>query len=328
MSRTWYVSAYRIPPTSPFPGIFEGDDWRGPSPQRILKDVRGPFESAQEAATQAEEWMTRRRRNFWLVLVEDGVVTHCNKYDSGYTRAGRAALSKEEAQLWRHVACMDNTMRETCLRPEALSRPANNLTEGDLRSPWTPDLLLGLWWVQAVTQAYDHWSTADEPPEWLTRNRASSAKGSIPEQVFETAGRKLAKAALSSFVSWVMWQAAIYTRRVLHLRSNERWVPFQIDLNSPSIFRLIERPDQWQVVVDECQEDKGSSSSMSFLRDMAMASVSYIEEHIPGSYGVSTSTPSFGYRREHQSPVLFVGWATSVMPANDLFGSRFWKDLR
>ena len=47
--------------------------------------------------------------------------------------------------------------------------------------------------------------------------------------------------------------------------------------------------------------------------------------HLPGNplgYGTSLTMPSFGYRREHRSEQLFVGWAAAHQM--DLFNEELW----
>ena len=101
------------------------------------------------------------------------------------------------------------------------------------------------------------------------------------------------------------------------------WVPFQVDINSPSLFLTVDSPEVWQQVIDAMRADPGKRDIMwHFLQNMRMASVQYIKSSLPPNYGVSTEIPSFGYRREHHSEQLFVGWAAAH--GMDLFNEKQW----
>jgi hypothetical protein len=83
MARTWFVTPYRIIPGSPVPGHYNSRDggWDGPSP-RDMESFRGPADTCALAVEIAVAWRGEgRRSDLWLLLVEDGVATHCNKFD-------------------------------------------------------------------------------------------------------------------------------------------------------------------------------------------------------------------------------------------------------
>lgn len=85
MSREWYVAPYRVRPMAPFPGQYDDHfmSYVGPDP-KSLKRFRGPVTKAGEAAEVARNWRETegKKSDLYLLCVEEGVVTHCNKYDT------------------------------------------------------------------------------------------------------------------------------------------------------------------------------------------------------------------------------------------------------
>lgn len=83
MFRSWFASPTRVRPGDPFPGKYEPSfyDYVGPDP-RVMPQMRGPFDTAEQAAGAAQMWREKdgKRSDIWLVLVEGGVATHCNVY--------------------------------------------------------------------------------------------------------------------------------------------------------------------------------------------------------------------------------------------------------
>lgn len=77
--RAWYVAPYRLGPWS---SIRDGAilDMRGEVVGRA-SELRGGVGTAREAADLAHAWRAQGKRSrLWLVLVEDGRVTHASAY--------------------------------------------------------------------------------------------------------------------------------------------------------------------------------------------------------------------------------------------------------
>lgn len=249
---------------------------------------------------------------------------------------------------WRAIATSTPEMCNTVVCAEAravMAESAHNHVFGyrylepeHLVAPWTPALLLNLRWVQTVTGHFKFWNEVGEfQYPWWDGPDPSDPTLSLGERTFQIAEATFRQAGIG--VSWVEAMREVYRKRVAWLTADvSRWVPFQLDINWPSLFLDVKGPADWQTVVDAVLADK-SYSAKEFLQEMRMASIQYIKDELPGphndatrkhesgmtfGYGTSTTIPSFGYRREHRTETLFVGWAAATMPEWDLFGDAFW----
>lgn len=252
---------------------------------------------------------------------------------------------------WRTVATCTSVMRDAVVRPEVravMAESTHNHVYGyrylepeHLVPPWTPALLLNIRWAQTVASHYKSWDKlGDHPWPWWDGPDVSDPTASTGERVFQVALHTFREAGLLYWVAWTEAQRETYRKRVAWKTADlSRWVKFQVDINSPSLFLDVTGPDVWQVIVDAMVEDDRALVAKEFLQEMRMASVQYIKDELPGphgdatrkhepgmvfGYGTSTTMPSFGYRREHRTDTLFVGWAAAVMPEWDLFGPAFW----
>lgn len=256
------------------------------------------------------------------------------------------ALSHNE-RAWRGLVCCSTQMRETCIRHEVREIMAEStsshvygyryLEPEDLNSPWTPELLLAVEEVSHVAQHYARWASHGSVvlPIWAEVQDVKLPDG---ERLYAGALQLFTEAELTDWATWVIKEREKFRKRIAwRTAGTEGWVPFQVDINSPPLFLDVTGPAVWQTIVDAIVEYR--SHDKSFVEHMKMASIEYIVNEIPGphgnpfrkfdlespfGYGTSTQMPSFGYRREHRSEVLFVGWATAVMPQWDLLGPRFW----
>lgn len=205
----------------------------------------------------------------------------------------------------------------------------------DLAAPWTPTLLLCCYWALVLAYKYEAWHRLQHLPDGLPPSEET--EGSTGERAFATIIRSLTEAGLHATARWAESRRDVFRQRVAWLNDRQGWVKFQVDLNSPSIFMVVEGPDQWHRIVEDVRAEK--PDARHFLEGMRMASVRYIQRELPGphadptrkhiegmplGYGIRTDTPSFGYRREHLTDHLFVGWAAATMPKYDLFGTAFW----
>lgn len=236
-------------------------------------------------------------------------------------------------RTWRDVACSSNEMRDLVVRPEVREAMAQSvsahvygyryLEPEHLVPPWAPALLVAMDRVQAAVGHYKSWSVPGEFREvWWTGEDTSDPSLSTGERTFQIAERMFSEAGLPDIVAWVGAAREVFRKRVRLMALDVRWVPFQVDINSPSVFCTVSGPDVWQTVVDAMVADR-KDEARSFLENMRMASLKAVAE-LPSSYLVSQEVPSFGYRREHTNPALFVGWAAATMPEADLFGPTFW----
>lgn len=253
--------------------------------------------------------------------------------------------------------------------PEAANREANapwstawahGLTPADLVAPWTPELILLLCRVDSIVEHYKHY---DE----LGRNNHLLHAAWFPdlyednamthgEQMFAVILDTLRATGLGqdtirhnrygdttrwNWIEWVEARRERFRKRVkwLRLRAHTRWTLFQVDINSPSLFLDVTGPDVWQVIVDAFRDDESFRyrDMWSFLQNMQMASLDYIQKELPGphldetrvhdsgmplGYGTSLNMPSFGYRREHRSEQRLAGWAAAH--GMDLFNPQIW----
>lgn len=254
---------------------------------------------------------------------------------------------------WRSIATCSTAMRDTVLRPEVRAVMAESthhhvygyryLEPEHLVEPWTPALLLNIQWVQTMVSHYPSWNKlGDHPWPWWDGPDVSDPTATTGERVFQVALHTFRQAGLDEWVAWGEAQRETYRKRVAWLTADvTRWVPFQLDINSPSLFIDVKGPADWQVVVDAVLAEK-TYSAKEFLQQMRMASLQYIKDELPGphtdatrkhdpgmsfGYGTSTTMPSFGYRREHRTDILFIGWAAATMSGWDLFGPAFWPTI-
>jgi len=241
--------------------------------------------------------------------------------------------SDPKGTIWRQTA--RNLHREGFLVLKKHSDYPMGIQESDLNPPWTPELLLNQYRMEKVLEHYrtisEDYPEASLRPWWIPEASGED----IPRAIFEQVTRSYREAGMTGMVIWTQTQMRKFERRVSLLHSDPKWVKFQVDINWPSLFLDVDGPDVWQVIVDAFQKE-GDRDWRDFLKNMRMASLDYVQKEIPGAhdekgrvhipdmplgYGVSTTIPSFGYRREHRSEILFVGWAASVMPWTNLFSS-------
>lgn len=247
---------------------------------------------------------------------------------------------------WKALACRTNEMRDLVVCSGARVVMAESipnhvygyryLEPDHLVSPWTPEVLLAVDCVSHVAQHYDRWCGrgARALPAWADPGLTLTDG----ERVYDGAARLFADLGLHEWGAFARTEKEKFLKRAAwQTAGTEGWVPFQVDINSPSLFLDVTGPAVWQTIVDAIVED--GSHDKDFIAHMRMASLEYIVKEIPGphgnpyrqhdpespfGYGTSTQMPSFGYRREHRSETLFVGWAAAVMPGWDLLGERFW----
>lgn len=246
----------------------------------------------------------------------------------------------QEERIWRAVASDSTKMRACVLRPEVravMEESIHNHVYGyrylepeHLDAPWTPSLLLNIWWVRKMVAHYQSWNKlGDHPWPWWDGADVSDPTASTGERVFQVALHTFRQAGLDDWVAWVEVQREKYRRRVTWLAADRAgWVPFRIDLNSPSLILDVTGPADWQVVVDAVLAEELRLNPKTFLRQMR-ASISQDEtrKHEPGmpfGYETSTKMSSFGYRWKHRTDSLFVEWVAATMPDLDLFGPDFW----
>lgn len=277
--------------------------------------------------------------------------------------------------VWRSVVdmlCRYRGQRHLgVVTPEAQARLdgtrewRDSLEPEDLQAPWTPRLVLMLSRVGRIVEHYKRWNEPGDPSKpvhvfWWPET-LQDAGTTVGEQAFELILSAFRDAGLDqdtlkraqaswwdhsitddtepwNWVSYIEGQRDRYRKRVSWLDSDMPWTPFQVDINSPSLFLDVTSPDVWQVLVDAFRDDEQKADRMwDFLRNMRMASVEYIKGELPGphadpsrkhdpalplGYGTSTTMPSFGYRREHRTDHLFVGWAAAHNM--DLFNEDLW----
>ncbi len=248
--------------------------------------------------------------------------------------------SLEDNAIWYALPLSEILWRETAQQLNLLSLSEYRYAEeSDLPSPWTKDLLLAYRWVRTVTRQYAIWCSPLEIGSVWPLADATGWEKPAAERVYATARGLFEKAGLLEYVAFVDKNQRFYQQAIHFMDANLKWEPFQIDLNSPSLFMLVGSADQWFYIVDQVVQERGVVSAREFLQNMHMASLEYIYREIPGAhgdpnrihedgnplgYGVSTDTPSFGYRREHRTEIVFAGWAAATMPHLDLFGPMFW----
>lgn len=247
--------------------------------------------------------------------------------------------SLEDNAIWYALPLSEILWRETANHLNLLSSDYRYAEESDLPSPWTKDLLLAYRWVRTVTRQYAIWCSPLEIGSVWPLPDEMGVDQPAAERVYAAAHALFEKAGLLEYVSFVEKSQRFYRQAIHLMDANLKWEPFQIDLNSPSVFMLVDSADQWFYIVDQVIQERGVDSAKRFLQSMHMASLEYIYREIPGShddphrvheegnplgYGVSTEVPSFGYRREHRSEIVFAGWAAATMPHLDLFGSMFF----
>jgi len=206
------------------------------------------------------------------------------------------------------------------VRPEVLSLLSSDetayryLEPGDLAPPWTPELLTRIAGAKTIAGAYAHWR--DEG-----------------EGIYRALLSDLEAKGLQDWVPGVLKHRARFRKRVQWLALETPWVPFQVD--GGGVFLDVTSPDVWQVVVDTVREE--FPRWRDFLGRMRMGDLDYIKAKIPGphgdksrlavpgmvlGYGVSTTIPTFGYRREHRSEVRLAGWSAATQKL-DLFGEAW-----
>lgn len=271
--------------------------------------------------------------------------------------------NERQEQLWK--LCASGLSREHPVLREGVSKQWADITPQDLLPPWTPELLLGVQRADRLVRDYVHWhenGISGRPlHRWDWPDVQEDPNLTRGEQAFELILTLLREGGLGedlqrhpskfgwwggtpgapepwNWVSWVEQRRECYRKRVGWLELDLPWTPFQVDINSPSLFLDVTGADVWQVIVDAFREDDSQGPQMwEFLQNMRMASLDYIEREIPGphadpnrkhdpdsplGYGTSLSMPSFGYRREHRSEQLLVGWAAAHNM--DLFNQEVW----
>lgn len=256
------------------------------------------------------------------------------------------ALPTEE-MVWRDMACRSKVARAMFLHPDVVSvltgSTSNHaygyryLEPEHLLPPWTPELLLAVDKVSQVAARYKAWSEhrGRDFPAWAVETDKELSDG---ERLYAGAIKLFEGVGLQDYLLWAASEREKFRKRVAWATCDHaKWKPFQVDINSPSLFLDVTGPDVWQVIVDTFISD--GMYGKDFVANMQMASLDYVMKEIPGphgnpyrkhdpdsplGYGVSTAMPSFGYRREHRSETRFAGWVAAAMPEWDLLGDRFW----
>lgn len=266
----------------------------------------------------------------------------------------RARCAQRDEELWRNLA--NHLVRQG--HRDIMDAPANGdeaLAPGDLTPPWTPESLLHLGRIRRIVDHFETWHTSSSSfTELWWPDRAFDPATSHGEQAFQVILDHLAERGLDrdttrtrygqttpwSWKAYVEGQRARYRRRVAWLGKDVPWTPFQVDINSPSLFLDVTSPAVWQVIIDAfVDDDRRRDDLWGFLQNMRMASVEYIQNELPGphgdptrahdpamplGYGTSTTMPSFGYRREHRTDIVFAGWAAAHNM--DLFNPSLWTE--
>lgn len=272
-----------------------------------------------------------------------------------------------DEQQWRRLLeslCFRDPYHQGIISSAALARYdalrarwATTLHQSDLLEPWTPRLILHLDHLVRLVEHYPQWDREGDPSSRLPVRFGWGAevhedhRATVGEQVFaliladfQEAGLGRATQVITNgrFLSWnwvsfIESRRARYRKRVGWLHAKVPWTPFQVDINSPSLFLDVTGPDVWQVIVDEFCDEPSGRDIWAFLQNMQMASLAYIEKSIPGphddpdrlheptspkGYGTSMTIPSFGYRREHRSEHRLAGWA--AVHGMDLFNPALW----
>lgn len=238
-------------------------------------------------------------------------------------------------RLWRETAA---ARIELVVRPEvaALMRREDPIVRfrylepSHLAPPWTPSLVMNLWWTHAMLGNYNQYSAVGELFPWYEGEDPSNPADPMGVRVFKIAETTFKKAGLMDQVTLTEQGLSIFNKRLLWKKQvSPFWGKTKFFIGVPeSQERPIEIkfPESWQkfIMLMRAVLGDGADSRMKTMRK--------IQDHhslvLSGPFRPRTSNEDppmyFGHMQEHTSPLTFEDWIKKTRPGLDLFSPELW----
>lgn len=245
-------------------------------------------------------------------------------------------------RLWREVAA---ARLELLIKPEVLPLVYREdptvrfryLEASHLKDPWTPGLVMNLWWMHAMMGNYRRYEEQGHFVPWWDGPDPSDPNATMGERIFQISEHTFREAGLSDMLAQAEEGHAIYRKRVLWLRhvNPYGWKKFTVGIVECRTIQEILHPEAWHTLVMTIRATRPDDWAI-YLKRMRQAGVGYqppmgmFTPREPLYRYDSPPAPKvieptyFGNLAAHTSDVSFGEWAERMMPRIDLFSAELW----
>lgn len=257
-------------------------------------------------------------------------------------------------RLWRETAAARIELLvkpeiADLMRREDMTIRFRYLEPSHLQDPWTPSLVMNLWWMHAMIGNYRRYNDTGHFVPWWEGDDPSDPDASMGERVFQISIATFGEAGLEEQVKQAEEGLALFRKRTLWSRGVFRgWRTFYVgvpesvtcplEINNPEawhLFVLMMRavhPTDWENKLRRMRKlpEKQNLVMNSPFKNGARWNREHGRPKIGDPWGEPRKEPEapklhyFGTMAEHSSDVFFGDWVAQEMPKIDFFSTELW----
>lgn len=262
-------------------------------------------------------------------------------------------------RLWRETAA---ARIEMLIRPEIADLMGREdmtirfryLEPSHLQDPWTPSLVMNLWWMNAMIGNYRRYDDTGHFVPWWEGDDPSDPNATMGERVFQISIATFKAAGLEDQAAQAEEGLTLFRKRVLWTERVSRYVWRTFYVGVPESIKCpleINNPEAWHkfVILMRIMHPEDWASRLRRMRklpekqNLVMAGAfkngaRWNREHgrpkigdpWGDPYGDPYKEPEapklhyFGTLAEHSSDVFFGDWVAQEMPRIDFFSTELW----